>query len=213
MSDKKKESKLDFFDMYNEAIVNAREAGYKLYNIMTQFSDINEQYSEIKLLEKKGDRYLHDFFERLENAFITPMDRDIMGAMMRSIDDITDNIEHATGKLMIFHVKAVTPEAVEMTQAINNCVAALVEATVEFRNYKKSTKLRELIIEVNRLEEEGDCLYRNALSNLFPQNGDVTPADILNVIRWKDIYSDLEDVIDACEDVADYMESMLLTVS
>ncbi|MEI8378408.1 MAG: hypothetical protein WCF95_07720 [bacterium] len=58
-----------------------------------------------------------------------------------------------------------------------------------------------------------DLKDRNALSNLFPKNGDVTPADILNVIRWKDIYSDLEDVIDACEDVADYMESMLLTVS
>jgi uncharacterized protein len=204
---KKADKKLDWFDMYIEAVMCAREAGYQLYGMMTVFENIEQKSAEIKDLEHKGDGYLHDFFEKLTNAFITPVDRDAMGDMMRSIDNITDSIEHSASKFIIYDIKQVRPEAVVITETINECLAALVEASVEFRNYKRSTRLRELIIEVNRLEEQGDLLYRKAVSNLFR-----SPENVLDVVRWKDIFDTMEDVLDSCEDVADYMETVLLMV-
>jgi len=203
----RKDKKQDWFDMYIEAVVCAREAGHQLYGMLTMYEHLELKTREIKELEHKGDAYLHDFFEKLTNAFITPVDRDAMGDMMRSIDNITDNIEHSASKFLIYDIKTVSPHAIAMTEVMNECLAALVEAAVEFRNYKKSARLRDLIIEVNRLEEVGDQLYRKAVSELFRN-----PENVLDVLRWKDIFDTIEAVLDACEDVADYMETVLLMV-
>lgn len=200
--------KMDWFDMYIEAVVCGREAGFQLLNMLTVFENIEAKSAEIKDLEHKGDGYLHDFFEKLTNAFITPVDRDAMGAMMRSIDDITDNIEHTASKFIMYDIHSVRPEAIQLAEIINDCLAALMEAAVEFRNYKRSAKLRELIIEVNRLEEVGDQIHRKAVSSLFKNSAE----NAIDVIRWKDIYETMETVLDSCEDVADYMETVLLMV-
>ncbi len=204
---RRNDRKQDWFDMYIEAVMCAREAGHILYSMMTQFENLEQKSAEIKELEHKGDAYLHDFFEKLTNAFITPIDRDAMGDMMRSIDNITDAIEHSGNKFIMYDIKVLKPEAIAITETMNDCLAALVEASVEFRNYKRSAKLRELIIEVNRLEEVGDQLYRKAVGNLFRN-----PENVLDVVRWKDIFDTMETVLDSCEDVADYMETVLLMV-
>jgi len=205
--DNKHDKKQDWFDMYLEAVVCARDAGQILYSMMTRFENLEQKSAEIKELEHKGDAYLHRFFEKLTNAFITPIDRDAMGDMMRSIDNITDAIEHSGSKFIMYDIRTLKPEALAITETINDCLDKLVEASVEFRNYKHSTKLRELIIEVNRLEEVGDQLYRKAVGNLFRN-----PENVLDVVRWKDIYDTMETVLDSCEDVADYMETVLLMV-
>lgn len=204
---KKPEKSPDWFDMYIEAAQYARDAGTQLHDMMADYTKLEEKAHSIKALEHQGDACLHRFFEKLANAFITPVDRDAMGDIMRSIDDITDNIEHAASKFLIYDIRVVSPHAVAMMAAVKDCLAALLEASHEFRNYRKSTRLRELIIEVNRLEETGDQLYRTAMTELFAQ-----PDHVLDVIRWKDVYDTMEGILDSCEDVADLMETVLLMV-
>jgi uncharacterized protein Yka (UPF0111/DUF47 family) len=199
----KTEKSHDWFDMYTDATANAREAGYMLYNMLTTYNDCENDFAKINDLEHKGDDYLHELFTKLTHAFITPIDRDIMGDMMRGIDNIMDNIEEAAQLFLTFNIKVIRPDAILMAEKINECLGALVEAMVEFRHYKKSKKLTELIITVNRIESEGDKIHNAALHKLIREN-----IDPLTIVLWKDIYNTLEAVIDSCEDVADYMENI-----
>jgi predicted phosphate transport protein (TIGR00153 family) len=193
----------DWFDMYIEATANAREAGYMFFNMLTTYTNCEEDFVKIDELEHKGDDYLHELFTKLTHAFITPIDRDVMGDMMRGIDDITDNIEEAAQLFITYNIQEIRPDAIQMVEKINECLGALVEAMVEFRHYKKSKKLTDLIIEVNKIESEGDKLHTTAIFKLVRE-----PIEPLTIILWKDIYNTLENVLDSCEDVADYMENI-----
>jgi predicted phosphate transport protein (TIGR00153 family) len=195
----------DWFDMYTDAVANAREAGYMLYNMLTTYEDCESDYAKINGMEHKGDDILHEFFLKLTHAFITPIDRDDMGGMMRNIDDIMDNIEAAAQLFITFDIKAIRPDAIQLAEKINECLGALVEAMVEFRHYKKSKKLIEMIIAINRIESEGDKIHDGAVYKLVRERGQTDP---LSIVLWKDIYDRLETVLDSCEDVADYMQNI-----
>lgn len=202
----KSEKSHDWFDMYIEATMNAREGGYMLYNMLTTFSDCEEDFKKINDLEHKGDDYLHEMFKKLQHAFITPIDRDMMGDMIRAIDDITDDIEEAAQAFIKYNIQAIREDAILMAEKINECLAALVEAMVEFRHYKRSKKLNQLIIDVNRIESEGDKIHSAAIYKIVRES-----KDALTVILWKDIYNMLENVLDSCEDVADFMEGVSMS--
>src|SRR5659263_307733 len=103
-------------------------------------------------------------------------------------------------------VHTVREPAKELVNLITKACAALMAATIEFKNFKKSKELPGLLVEINHIEEEGDALFQQAMKDLFSSN-----AEAIEVIKWQNIFNCLENVLDACENVADVMEAVSYT--
>lgn len=194
-----------FFDLF---IANG-EIGYKsavlLKDFMNDFKNIDTKYAAIKEMEHDGDNQLHGIFEQLNKSFITPIDREDIHAIAKAMDDITDFIEQTASRFLMYNVVSIPADAKEVAGMIVDCTKEVVDLMIEMKSMKKSTKLVEKIIEINRIEEQGDAAYRKAIKDLFVND---TPA--LEVIKWKDIYENLEAVLDACEDVANIVEGVVM---
>lgn len=194
-----------FFDMF---IVTARtilRSAELLREMVEDLSDAEVKFKKIKEMERMGDQQLHDIFEQLHRSFITPIDREDIYGIGKQMDDIADYIEATASRFVIFNIGTATDDAKTMSDLIIECTRELIALMEELKIMKKSKKLNEKIIEINRIEEECDALYRKAIKDLFSGQ---TP--VLDVIKWKDIYERLEKSIDACEDVANIVEGVVM---
>jgi uncharacterized protein Yka (UPF0111/DUF47 family) len=159
---------------------------------------------QLKELEGRADNAAREILESLHSTFVTPLDRELLEALVRRLDDVVDAIEAAGERIWLYQIDAQTPEArelgrvlVEATRKVSAAVAALSES--------RGTTLRALVIEVNRLENEADGLLQLALARLFRGAG---PA--IEILKWKEIYESIEAGIDRCEDVANVLEEIAL---
>ncbi len=195
--------KREFFGLYNRAAANAVEIAQLLVQLLETYPDRSEERNrDIKALEHEGDRLTHDVVDLLNRTFVTPFDRDDMYRLAGSIDDVCDHIDEAAGKLVGYGVESVRPEALAQAEVIHRAARKLEEAIRQLEGFKDS---RRQLIELRELEDEGDELARDGISQLFR-----TGEDPLVVIRWKDIYERLEDALDSCENAADVLEAILV---
>jgi predicted phosphate transport protein (TIGR00153 family) len=195
--------KREFFDLYNKAAANAVAIARALVRLLETFPDRCEEHGrDIKELEHEGDRLTHDVVDLLNRTFVTPFDRDDMYRLAGSIDDVCDHIDEAAGNIIGYGVEAIRPEALAQAEVIHRAARKLEEAIGQLEGFKDS---RRQLIELRTLEDEGDALARDGISQLF--RGGEEP---LVVIRWKDIYERLEDALDACENAADVLEAILV---
>lgn len=195
----------NYFDAFVELVQYSCEAatllnktvnGFKLDNfeeIMTQMHDI----------EHAGDMGKHQLMKKLAREFITPIEREDIMALTDAIDNVTDTIEDVLMCIYMFNIVKIRKDAAEMTEIIVKCCEALKEAMQEFGNFRKSQTLHSLIVEINRLEEEGDALFIKATRNLY-----VEKVDPVEIIAWGQTFKYLEKCCDACEDVSEVIESV-----
>lgn len=155
--------------------------------------------------EHSADVDKHEIMHRLVKEFITPIEREDIIELCGEIDDVTDAVEDVYIRMYMFNIQKMRPEAVEFAAIIIKCVNAVQQVLKEFSNYKKSTALQDIIIEVNRLEEEGDALYTQAVHKLFTQE-----KDAVLILAWKEIFDNLEKCCDACEHVANVVEGIVM---
>ena len=203
---KKKEE--NYFDMFVTSVAFSCEAAAALLEFAKGFDtceDRAQKVSEIHAIEHTADGHYHDLFAQLSKAFITPIDREDILMIARSIDCVTDAIEDVAVSLYMLNIPAVRDDVVPMIELIVKSCCELKTAVDEFRSFRKSKQIFERILEVNNLEEEGDRVYQAAVRKLF--SGEVTALD---VIKWREIYRKLENCLDACEDVADNIEGVIL---
>ena len=144
--------------------------------------------------------------ERLNVAFITPIDRDDIYRIAKETDDITDSIERVANDMWVMHVDHITADMRLMGQYVVNACEKLVQLMSEIKNHKKSNKLYEYTVEINHIEEQGDKCYKNAIWELFEKE-----KDPIALIKAQSVYKSLEDALDDCEDVADCVESIIIT--
>jgi hypothetical protein len=194
-----------FYDLFDETIEKALEAAYLLDELMNNYTDITRKIAHLKDIEHECDMHVHKIMKALNASFITPIDREDIYSIAKEMDTIVDTIEEAANKFELFHVTEIREEAKVMSKLIIACVTELKVVVNEFRRMKRSKVLREKIIEVNRIENEGDVVYRKAIKSLFENE-----TNALEVIKWKQIYEFLEDSIDACEDVANILEGVVM---
>ncbi len=168
-------------------------------------SRLDEQMKIIHGLEHAADEKKHELFSALVRAFVTPIDRDELINISQSIDDVMDAMDDIIIEMNITQVKSARPESLEFSKLIIRCCTAMAELMEEFKDFKKSKKIKDLIIDINCLEEEGDRLYISAMKNLY-----ATCQNPLEVVAWREIYSAFETVCDKCEDVADIVESIII---
>lgn len=159
----------------------------------------------VKEAESKGDRITHETVKRLRENWITPLDRNDIHTLISRLDDVLDLIESAAERVVLFEVRTAPPEASELVGIIQRSCEALVTATGLMRSMKNAPAILELCVEVNRLENAADAIYRKAIADMFKSGNDP-----LLVMKWRDIFDSLESAADCCEDAANVIEGVVL---
>jgi uncharacterized protein len=194
-----------FYDSFIESAITIHEASVMLADLIKNYTDVESKVKNIEEMEHKGDKQVHDILQQLNKTFITPIDREDIYLIAKQMDEIMDFIEATAHRFIMFNVKKVEPNALVLADLIVNCCKELISLMEELKNVKKSKKLSEKIIEINRIEDEGDRIFRGAVTALFNED---TPA--LHVIKWREIYDFIEQTLDACEDVANTVEGVVM---
>lgn len=202
---KKKSKDEKFYDLFIETSDLVCEAAKELNDLMRNYENIDTKIDSIKETEHACDQKVHDIVRLLNRSFITPLDQEDINEIAKKIDNITDAIEDTAFRFRMFNIQSITDEAIALSDLIVRCTEELKDVMTELKNIKSSKILDKKIIEINRLENEGDDVYRSAMATLF-SNG----MDTLEVIKWKEIYDFIENSIDACEDVANIVEGVVM---
>ncbi len=191
-----------FYDLFAEDAANVLVGARQLEAMLRTYDEVDRRAREIRETEHRGDEISHDIGHRLEATFVTPFDREEIHALISGLDDVLDMVEEVADTFVLYHIPAPTSSAVQQASLIVRQVEQIHEALLNLRGFRD---LERFVIEVHRLENEGDRIARAAIAGLFEQDH---PA--LDVIKWKDVYSLLEDSIDKCEDVAQIIERIVV---
>jgi uncharacterized protein len=191
-----------FFDLFEEAAGNNQRAADLLDQMLRHYPERADLAREILICEQEGDRITHDIIRRLNEMFVTPIDREDIYQLASALDDIADYTEEVADYLGLYRVQAPFEEAQRLAHVLLQCTQQLAEAMPRLRDFDDISHYN---VEVNLLENDGDRITREAIAALF-DNG----FDPMVVIRWKDIYERLENAIDACETVANILEGIVI---
>jgi predicted phosphate transport protein (TIGR00153 family) len=191
-----------FFSLFVEAGSNILRAAELLEELMTKWPDSGGLGRDILICEQEGDRITHDIIHRLNSTSVTPIDREDIFALASALDDVVDYTEEAADFMGLYQIEAPMEQAQQLTAVLTHACRNIAEALGRLRGFRD---LEHYFVEVNRLENDGDRITREALASLF-SNG----IDPMVVIRWKDIYERLEQAIDACEKAANILEGIVV---
>jgi len=156
-------------------------------------------------IEHSADLKKHEMHEVLTKAFVTPVDREDLDMLSHKLDDVVDHIEEVLQKFYIYDIKTIRPDAVEFAKKIAEACQMLLSIVTEFENFKKSKTIRQLIIDLNSIEEECDRMYLASMRELTRSS-----LDVLDIVSWRDIYSCLEACSDDCEHVSECIGSVIM---
>jgi predicted phosphate transport protein (TIGR00153 family) len=193
----------EFYDLFGEAGLNALETARATEQRLREFPDTSVSHARVKELESEGDRLTHDLIQLLNTQYVTPLDREDIYGLATAIDDVVDHIEHASDLLGLYRIEAPMEQAVEQARVLVSATEALARALASLRT---PANTRRHLVEVKRLEDEGDRIVRDAIAALF-EDEEVSPRVI---IRWKDIFEALEQAIDACDRTANVIGNIVV---
>ena len=189
-----------FFDLFRQSAENTAEGAKVLNDMLDHYDNPQESWKKLKDIEHEGDRITHRTIRSLNQTFLTPIDGEDIHALTTALDNVIDAIEAAASRMVLFKIDRPTPEALELCETIVTSTEQLVKAV---SHMPRLDDIDEYCIEINRLENAADDIYRKAIGSLFA-NG-TSPLD---VIKWLDIYEILESATDRCEDVANILETI-----
>ena len=193
-----------FFDLFEKASSNLLEAAHLLVQTMDHFDRLAENAQRMERLEHEGDHIIHDILARLHRTFITPLDREDIHELASALDDVLDFIEATTERFVLYKVTATTPHAKELAVVIAKQVEEIHRIMPQLRHLDRQDILHHCI-EINQLENQGDRILREAVAELFENQGNP-----LEVMKWRELYELLESATDKSEDVANVLEGIVL---
>jgi len=191
-----------YFDLFEEAGQNVMRSSSLLYDLLRTYPDDKQLAAEILDLEHEGDRITHDIIHRLNQTFVTPIDREDILALASALDDIVDYTEEVADYLELYKIEAPMDQAIKLAHVLVAAARQVSEAIPRLRGFRD---ISHYTVEINRLENEGDRITREAVASLFD-----TGIDPMVVIRWKDLFERLEQAIDATERVANILEGIVI---
>jgi predicted phosphate transport protein (TIGR00153 family) len=194
-----------FFVLFDESARNAADVALHLKNMLYSWNNLEKDVAEIIELEHKGDGIAHEIIALVHRTFVTPFDREDIALLAHSLDDVVDFIESAADAMNIYEIKEPTPRAKELADIILLTTLEVREAISELRRKIDLKKILKRCVEINRLENMADKVYREALAELFHDSKDIT-----YIIKWREIYEYMETATDRCEDVANVLEGVAL---
>ena len=194
-----------FFDLFTALALEAVKISKELEAMFTGFDDLQRRVFNIETIEKRGDRITHDTIDLLHKTFITPIDRDSIHRLITRMDDILDLSEDVAQSILLYDVRTSTAEACKLASL---CVASceqVEKAIALLNNLGHAEAILKICAEIDKLESEADHVMRSAIARLFREEDDVK-----NLIKLRSIYELLEAVTDACEDVANLIEGIVV---
>ncbi len=194
-----------FFVLFQQSAQNALKIARQLQDMLNTWEDIRERVSVITALEHEGDAITHQIVAELHRTFVTPFDREDIAMLANSLDDITDFIHSVADAMSLYNIERPTEKVKEMVEVAVQAVAEVGNAVSEIEGRIDKEKLLKRCVEINRLENVSDSLYRAAMAELF-----TNCEDFAHVIKWREIYEYIENAIDRCEDVANILEGVAL---
>jgi predicted phosphate transport protein (TIGR00153 family) len=194
-----------FFVLFEQGAQNTVKIAQQLRDMVNTWENVKERVEMITSLEHDGDAITHQIVAQLHRTFVTPLDREDIALLAESLDDITDLIHSAADAMLLYKVERPTDKAKELADIIVQVTAEVEKGVSEIHDRIDRDKLLKRCVEINRLENVGDSVYRAALAELF-----VNSPDYAHLIKWREIYEDMEAAIDRCEDVANVLEGVAL---
>ena len=192
----------EFFDLFEEAGANIVRASELLERMLEHWPDNAELAREVVICEQEGDRITHDIIQRLNQTFVTPIDREDIIVLSSALDDIADLTEEVADYLGLYKIEAPMEQAQRLAHILLQASRQIAEAMPRLRDFKD---MDHYTIEIHRLENDGDRIVREAIASLFADG-----VDPMVVIRWKDLFERLEEAIDACEAVANVLQNIVI---
>jgi predicted phosphate transport protein (TIGR00153 family) len=192
----------EFYDLFTRAGANLLATARLAEQRFREFPETSVDHEQVKELENQGDELTREIIVLLNTQYITPFDREDIYGLAKVIDDVVDHIEHASDLLGLYQVESRMEHSVEQCRVLVEMAEHLSSALAELSQLRR---VEQHIIEVKRLEDEGDRIERTAIAALFRED-----VDPLTVIRWKDIFESLEDAVDACETAADLVGNIVV---
>lgn len=195
-----------FFDLFEVSAKNMVRAAESLKDMIYSWERFDEKLEEMTQIEHQGDTITHEIMFQLNRSFITPFDREDIGLLAHSLDDVTDLIQSAADTMVLYKVKTPGKRARELADIIVQITTEVENVMPGLRRHNANLeKILNSCVEINRLENVADTIYRTALTELFDDD-----SDIADIIKWREIYEHMESATDMCEDVANVLESVAL---
>ncbi|MCK4274536.1 MAG: DUF47 domain-containing protein [Dehalococcoidales bacterium] len=194
-----------FFDLFEESAQNIVKAAEVLKEMMDDWQFIDSRVAEITEMEHRGDTITHQIISLVHQTFVTPFDREDIALLAHTMDDVIDFIHSTADAMFIYKIESPTERAKQLADIIVRGAVEVEKAVRGLRRRKELKRIMEGCVEINRLENMADRVYRAAIAELFENT-----EDIALVIKWREIYEHMESATDRCEDVADVLEGVAL---
>lgn len=192
-----------YFELFNQLASHLSESAKLLQNLFSDFDNRATYAEKIKSVEHTCDEITHEIIKKLNQTFITPIDREDIHALASGLDDIVDAIEYTAKRIMLYHVAQSTEHARKMTDVMVRLTANLQNAVSALGN--NSERVLQDCVAIHTLENEGDVYHHEAVEKLFAEE-----KDPITIIKMKEIYEKMERMIDKAEDVANVLEAIVL---
>jgi hypothetical protein len=194
-----------FFELYEKSAANMVRTAKVFSELVNDWDNVEDKVKQIDELEHVGDTITHEIIAQLHRTFVTPFDREDMALLGHSMDDVTDFIHAASVAMLTYKVQCPGQRARDLAEIIVQAVDELATALSYLRYHTKLKQVLEQCVEINRLENAADRVFRSAMGELFDE-----ASNIADVIKWREIYEHMESATDRCEDVANVLEGVAL---
>ena len=194
-----------FFDFFEQHAALTIDGTKEFLSLVTTGANIPAKCRRISDIEHETDTITHRCVEALHKTFITPIDRDSIHRLITKMDDIMDFVEAAAERIELYELTVMTGDVRDLADAVYRSAIQVEQAVRGLRDLKDPNGTLKLCIEINRLENEADAILRRSVARLFKEE-----KDTIVVIKWKEVYENLENATDRCEDVANIIEGVIL---
>jgi len=192
----------EFFDLFESAATNVVRGADLLDQMLRNYPEKADLARDILICEQEGDRITHDLVQRLNNTFVTPIDREDIIQLASALDDIIDLTEEVADYMGLYKIEAPMEQAQRLAHILLEASRQIAEAMPRLRDFKDMDRYT---VAIHTLENDGDRIVREGVASLF--EGGIDP---MVVIRWKDLFERLEEAVDACERVANVLQGIVI---
>ncbi|HRP03056.1 MAG TPA: DUF47 family protein [Candidatus Kapabacteria bacterium] len=196
-----------FYEYFESHSSLCKEAAAELVELTKNFSKLDESSKKIKNLEKRMDEITLKCTEDLLQTFITPIERTDIHQLIEKLDDIADGINATVSRIKLYQIESLKPEAVILSELIYESVCVVNDLVYLIRDMKNADKIKAKCAAIRKIEKESDEVYKSAIVKLFESK------DVIDIIKWKEIYDRFEKVVDRTQQVGGIVESIVITAA
>lgn len=193
-----------FFNMLENESNNVLDGSIAFLDMLKNYENIKEKQQKIKDIEHQGDDFVHEIFEELNKTFITPIDHEDISALASAFDDVLDYIDGTATRLVLYEIKKPEENMIKLAEVLVKQATELNTALSGLRNIKNPKEIEKRCIEVNRLENIADDIYKTSVAELFKRK------DAIEIMKLKEVYERLEFATDKCEDAANVISDIVV---